>query len=205
MGKKHRTGQLRTGSSTDKKPGRRRKTKRPVQPVADLSSDNESSDSIRFRRPHGVKSTSSRPKKPPDGKQTWAKGDSDAETVLGDELSDTERYADHDEGLYDEQDKRRGEYQIKREGRESRWRKIWTINGFIDPWLSRILGKIFGWRVFRRFMKETPWMIMLAQVVLMVWIGTTCLEPVDSMSCGVRYYATIGDYSLGGWGYCVSG
>ena len=119
----------------------------------------------------------------------------------GDARPVTRKYKD----LHKVRQARRGVYRARREESEARWRQIWTINGFLDPWLSGILGKVFGWWGFRRFMKETPWMIMLGQVFLMAWIGTTCLEPVDRLLGGQRFYATIGTFSLGGWGYCASG
>ena len=109
-----------------------------------------------------------------------------------------------DANLDGDLDDRRTAKRQSRKAAAGSWKRIWSINGFLDPWVTGVLGKTFGWWVFRRFMKETPWMIMLVQVIMMAYIGTTCLEPIDGL-LGPRFHASIGDANLGGWGYCTSG
>lgn len=80
------------------------------------------------------------------------------------------------------------------------WTKIWTINGFL-PWIWNGVMWAFSARWIRFLGRESPWILMLAEIVMLLYIGTSGMDALESL-VGYRWFAILDGVRMSGWAFC---
>lgn len=91
------------------------------------------------------------------------------------------------------------------------WHQIWSINGFLNPWLSDYIKVFFHSNFPRGLGRATPWLLIVFDLLFaalvgmtgsgwtkIVWEGNDVIEQLE-------WYSTSEGNKLGGWGYCSEG
>lgn len=91
----------------------------------------------------------------------------------------------------------------------STFKSIWSINGFLHPWLYTHSRLLFNSRIIRWFGRQSPFILVFVELILMAIIGLsgikfTFLDRWEEYLEEWRWYTLWKGYKLGAWGYCDS-